>query len=216
MKYLPAAMGLLSAHVADVHDPLANGYTYLSLAIAFGREKAATLLLESSVNVDAKDSAWHSALSQAILGRNDPGMDVLIKNGANIYAHDKEGHSMMALAILTHNLYATARLVSHGVDVEEKYTCGNTVLCLAASSYDEADLKKTPDPNTFWDAIKVIVYLLKDGHANQNAKNSQGHVPEEIARRAGNKDIASLIASYLRRPQWIVEERRLIRFAAST
>ncbi|KAI7216708.1 hypothetical protein KC333_g4689 [Hortaea werneckii] len=208
---LPAASELLIAHGADVHAPLANGYSYLSLAIAFGREEAAALLLENGVNIDAKDCGWQSALSQAILRRNDPGMDFLIKNGANVYAHDKEGHSMLALAILSRNHYATARLISHGVDVEEKDTCGNTALCLAASSYDEADLKKAPDPNAFSDAMKVIIYLLKDGHANQNAKNSRGHVPEEIARRAGNKDIASLIASYPRRPQWIEEERRLIR-----
>ncbi|KAI7313781.1 hypothetical protein KC315_g11565 [Hortaea werneckii] len=202
---LPAASELLIAHGADVHAPLAKGYSYLSLAIAFGREEAAALLLENGVNVDAKDSCGRSALSQAILGRNDPGMNFLIENGANVYAHDKEGHSMLALAILSRNHYATARLISHGVDVEEKDTCGNTALCLAASSYDEADLKKAPDPNAFSDAMKVIICLIKDGQANQNAKNSQGHVPEEIARCAGNKDIASLIALHSRRPQWIEE-----------
>lgn len=106
---------------------------WLHLAIKHRAVEAIKLLLDNSLDVDARDEEGRTALlSLAAEGHQNKLIKLFLDYGADINAKDEEGRTALILA--TGQIGLTKLLLEHGPDVSVKDDEGRTALSLAISN----------------------------------------------------------------------------------
>ena len=134
---------------------------------------AATLLIKSRADVNAKDGGGYTPLHWAAV--KIAGAEVaklLIDNGAAVKAKDKNGRTPLHLASLKNAAAVAKLLIYHGAAVNAKDNDGATPLHSAA----------------FGTAATGAKMLIANG-ADVNAKNNDGATPLDTAKRKSATDL---------------------------
>ncbi len=140
--------------------------------------RAARLLLDSGVQVNARDpSGWTPLHLAAMSGRNDL-VSILLDNGAEVNAREEqEQKTPLHLAAARENKDLTSLLLDNGAEVSSKDWEGKTALHLAAE-------KGSADN---------VALLLDKGGAEVDARDANGRTPLHLVSRCRHKEIISLL-----------------------
>ncbi len=154
--------------------------TPLMLAVINNNQKTIQNLINTRVNINARDSSGFTALHYAIT-RENPNIDVinlLITNGAQVNSPDTRGTTPLIKAVSTtkNNTAVIHALLQARANINAQNNSGNTPLY-------QAVVFKRPD---------VVTQLINEG-ADLNIPNNQGETPLMIAVRNHLADIVRIL-----------------------
>ncbi|HIP53498.1 MAG TPA: ankyrin repeat domain-containing protein [Chromatiales bacterium] len=117
----------------SLNRPNVNGFTPLQLAVMYGREKEAALLIKRGVKVNKRDSEGMTALHVAAgnAGTKLSMFKLLLNKGAKVNAKDNYGRTPLHLMARAGKAKAARLLIKHGAKTGIKDKRGNTPLKLA-------------------------------------------------------------------------------------
>lgn len=128
--------GLVNAIAAD-------GFYPLGLAIFFGHQETARLLIESGadVNMAAHNAMKVRPLHAAAAARQLELSKLLIERGADINAPQQEGFTPLHDAAATGQMELARLLIAHGAQINARNDAGKTALGLAIEN-EQAEMAK--------------------------------------------------------------------------
>lgn len=104
-------------------------------AISQGEMAKVQFLVETGVDLEAKDPWGNTALHDAVCYENTEIAALLIKNGADVNAKGFREYTPLHMAVLNDNVKITQLLAQNGADINAKDCWGKTALDYA--SYTE-------------------------------------------------------------------------------
>jgi ankyrin repeat protein len=160
-----------------------DGVRSLGYAAAIGNASAVRILIGAGAPLDARDKLARTALYLAVANEREAAALQLIAAGANVKLSDQMGASPLHLAASLGLPIVASDLLSHGAEVDAQTVRATTPLATAA----------------YFGHMSVVRYLLGKG-ANRDARDSLGKTPADWARRAGDREIESLLAGAASKP----------------
>ena len=171
----------LLAAGANPHIPLPTGETALMTAARTGNVDAVTLLLDSKVDVDARERIkGQTALMWAVSEQHVNVARTLVERGADVTARSDSGFTPLMFAARSGDLELTRLLLDSGADVNTSVADGSTALLVATVrghlALAEFLLEQGADPNadgagytplhwasSTWESIMTHDYHVESG-----------------------------------------------------
>lgn len=150
----------------------------LSLAIKYGDQEAADLLLKNNADIEAQSTEGFTPfLVAAYYGRTEM-LCFLNSKGAQNNAVDTQGCSALTLAASKGHLTTIRSLIQNGADINKKNNCGNTPLMELSENMLAFD-----DNNPKQDMPRIVAcaQLLIENGADINSQNNKGNTALMIA-----------------------------------
>lgn len=165
---------------AGVQIDATEGAVMLLASARHGKEVLVRVLLNSGVDIEAKDSSGWTALHHAALLGREPVVRLLFERGANKKERTDTGDTgctALHLAALTRGNEGMLKLLlENGIDIDTRTNDENTALHKAAWCGDES-----------------LVQLLLERGTNINAKTSDGTTALHIAAASTEENKATLL-----------------------
>jgi len=137
-------VGALIAQDARLVNAIAaDGFYPLGLAIFFGHQETARLLIESGadVNMAARNAMKVRPLHAAAAARQLELSKLLIERGAEVNAPQQSGFTPLHEAAATGQMELARLLVAHGANLNDRSDAGKTALTLAIEN-QQAEMAK--------------------------------------------------------------------------
>lgn len=165
---------------ANVNGVDVCGSTALQLAVAGGKAKLVSFLLQHGADIHQKQEKDGSTAVHFITYRSGEVAQILIDNGADLNAIDAKGLSVLHHASRLNNQAVVDMLLKKGVDIN--FRCkkrGATALHYAVKG----------------DGFEAARFLLKHG-ADVTAMDIDGKTPLDYAKDGGLDDMVELMEEY--------------------
>jgi cytohesin len=160
------------------HSSYAN-QAPLHLAVEFGHNDVAELLLANQADVEAKAYFGWTPLLQAVFGGHKESVELLLAHNANVNVKDAAGRTPLIVAAENGYTEIAALLLAHKAELNVRNNDGLTPLHVAASR-----------------GSKDFVELLLAHHADVNAKDNKGRTPADFALLHSRQDLADLLRKH--------------------
>ncbi|SCV61255.1 uncharacterized protein FFFS_15824 [Fusarium fujikuroi] len=152
-------------------------FTNLMIASYYGHHAIVKTLLETGVEVEARDSEYgRTSLSWAAWNGHEGVTKLLIQEGSEIETQDNGGHTPLLGAAYRGHEAVAGLLVEEGAKIEAKNKDGNTPLLGAAFT-----------------GHKGVVKLLLDAGASLEAKERNEDTPLSLAAYSGYEAVTRLL-----------------------
>jgi ankyrin repeat protein len=196
---------LITALALMVHSAGASsGVPPLVEAVKRGDGRAARLLLDQRVDVNAPEPDGATALQWAVYGDDLETTDLLIRAGAKVATANRYGITPLALACTNGNAAIVERLLEAGADPNSTSADGETVLMTAARAGSLAVVTRLmargADVNAresyrgqtalMWAVAQdhpAVAKALLDHSADVHARSTGGFAPMIFAVRSGSR-----------------------------
>ncbi len=207
-----AIIGELVRHGAKVNSTDSFGRTPLMFAVGNGHLPAASLLIRSGANVNARLAASSNldVLEVAAQFGNPRIIALLTRHGAMVNAADRLGHTPLMIAVAHGHLRAALALIKAGANIHTKSLSSHLgVVALAVSrnhpkmvsmlishgaKVDQRyALRRTPLILAASKGFLACVQALLKAGANVNAQDDNGYTPLEAAASDGQLKVAKVI-----------------------
>jgi ankyrin repeat protein len=132
------------------------------------------VIIEAGAPIEARTARGATALHLAVAMRDPEAIELLLRANASIYVRDNAGESPLLTAV--RDGVESLRALDVGGTLAERDAEENTSLHVAARE----------------GSVETVEYLLDRG-INPNSRNLVGQTPVDVAREAGNAQIARVL-----------------------
>lgn len=179
-------------------------------ASAEGNLKSLRQLIQSKVDLNAKDKGGYTALMLTASNGHHEATQLLLKSNVNMDSKNTEGQTALYFALVNEHPEIALDLIKHGADIENISEDGDSALIIATtanqSTIMNALIKKKPalvnkaNKNSTtplmeaarFGSAKTVNILLKAG-ADKKAKNQTNKTALDIAIKAQNNEVIKLL-----------------------
>jgi ankyrin repeat protein len=155
------------------------GQTPLHLAVKYGHEDVAELLLANKADVEAKANGGWTPLLNAVFGGHKDLVELLLAHKADVNVEDNSGRTPLQVAAENGFTEIAGILLAHKAHVNARTHDGMTPLHTATAL-----------------GYKDLVELLLANDADVNAKDSSGRTPLGFALLHKNNEMAELLRKH--------------------